>query len=150
MHKLLGVPQWHKHMPEVSSPIHSIGNANDATWVYYPSCITRVFTGDNYKSSVKDIMLEIAEKCGHSIFIPENLNNTCCSQPFSSKGYLDAAISIQEKTIDLLWNASNKGTLPIVIDTSPCTYQLLHQNKLLDDKTKSKSVSYTHLRAHET
>ena len=138
MHKLLGVPQWHKHMPEVSSPIHSIGNAKDATWVYYPSCITRVFTGDNDKSSVKDIMLEIAEKCGHSIFIPENLNNTCCSQPFSSKGYLDAAISIQEKTIDLLWNASNKGKLPIVIDTSPCTYQLLHQNKFLDDKTKSK------------
>ncbi len=83
-------------------------------------------------------MHHIGEKTGQILTIPNGIQSTCCSQPFSSKGYADAAALIQEKAINLLWSFSKEGTLPIVVDTSPCTYQFLRPNSKLNASAKSK------------
>ena len=41
-----------------------------------------------------------------------------------------------KKTIAMLYESSNKGNIPIVVDTSPCTYQLTTLLPLLDDNHK--------------
>jgi len=80
----------------------------------------------------------IATRTGRSLRIPKGINDTCCSQVFSSKGYEEAANNIQEKTIHLIWESSNNGVLPILVDTSPCTYQFLHPTPGLSKVTLEK------------
>lgn len=138
MHKVLGTPKWHPQMPNVTPPYKSRNPNIDAKWVYYPSCISRIFSGNENNSSLIELIFNIGERSDQKVIIPDNIQSTCCSQPFASKGYKDAASSIQSRTIDLLWQTSQKGALPIVIDTSPCTYQMLNPNPTLSDDMLTK------------
>ena len=137
MHLLFGTPNWHSKMPTVAHKFNTDTEDQNAKWVYYPSCLSRVFSGDQ-SSSLIELMQDIGEKTGQILTIPNGVQSTCCSQPFSSKGYADAAALIQEKAINLLWSFSKEGTLPIVVDTSPCTYQFLRPNSKLNASAKSK------------
>ena len=128
LNKLGLSPQWNEKLPYASKPLHASKENHGAQWVYFSSCLTRVFSSNDQKTSLANILTDISDKAGISLQIPPEINSTCCSQPFASKGYHEAAISIQEKTIELLWEASNNGEFPILIDTSPCTYQMLHPN----------------------
>ena len=44
--------------------------------------------------------------------------------PFSSKGYADAHRHAVNQAIERFWAWSREGELPVVVDTSPCTYGL--------------------------
>jgi D-lactate dehydrogenase len=131
-------PQWNEKLPYASKPIHASKENHGAQWVYFPSCLTRVFSSNDQQTSLANILTDISDKAGISLQIPPEINSTCCSQPFASKGYHDAANSIQEKTIELLWEASNNGEFPILIDTSPCTYQMLHPNVVLRPEVQAQ------------
>ncbi len=39
------------------------------------------------KKPVAEIFMDIAAKTGVNLIIPDNINNTCCGQIFSSKGF---------------------------------------------------------------
>lgn len=121
-------PKWNSKLPRAAGPLPTPNQMDGEEWVYFPSCLTRVFASNNQKTSLAHILADISDQSGISLIIPSQINSTCCSQPFSSKGYQNAAISIQEKTIEILWKSTNEGTHPILIDTSPCTYQMLYPN----------------------
>lgn len=142
-HSLIGTPKWHRNLPHHASKMNISHPVQNTKWVYYPSCLTRVFSSDGAKTSLSDMVLEIGNNSGQPVMIPDQIQSTCCSQPFASKGYKEAARLIQEKTINLLWASSNEGELPIVVDTSPCTYQFLHPNTDLSNDTKSKLDALT-------
>ena len=130
--------QWNFHLPKTANKLPRTKPNEGVQWIYYPSCLTRVFAGDDEKTSLGEVVIDIAKTSGKALIIPEEINSTCCSQPFSSKGYRDAAISIQEKTINILWKYSKNGEIPIVVDTSPCTYQFLHPNAGLKDESRQQ------------
>ena len=81
-------------------------------------------------------MGQIASLTGIQLLIPENIDHVCCGTPYSSKGYSAASRAMAKKTIAMLYESSNKGNIPIVVDTSPCTYQLTTLLPLLDDNHK--------------
>lgn len=138
MHGIFGTPKWHSEMPHAATKLDTQISDVDAKWVYYPSCLTRVFSGSEDKDSLSGLIREIGHKTGQPVTIPNGIQSTCCSQPFASKGFEDAAATIQTKTIEFLWKSSKEGTLPIVVDTSPCTYQFLHPSSNLNSSAKSK------------
>lgn len=96
--------------------------------VYFPSCISRVF-GAYGKESMADVLESIANRTGIALEIPEGINAVCCGQPFFSKGFSNAGKRMADKTISLLQNASENGTISVLVDTSPCTAQLLDNLK---------------------
>jgi D-lactate dehydrogenase len=120
------LPFWNEYLPRPAEKINNIEDKQGEPWIYYPSCLTRVFSSRDGKSNLVNTLNTIATRTGRSLRIPKGINDTCCSQVFSSKGYDEAANNIQEKTIHLLWESSNNGALPVLVDTSPCTYQFLH------------------------
>jgi len=131
-------PLWNENLPKPAEKMRISENAGREQWVYFPTCLTRVFGSDDSKTSLGIILDSIASRTNKSFIIPDGIDGTCCSQPFSSKGYHESARSIQEKTINLLWESSNKGVLPILVDTSPCTYQFLHPNSGLSQDVREK------------
>ncbi|MCQ1057789.1 FAD-binding oxidoreductase [Photobacterium sp. ZSDE20] len=129
-------PIW---MPEIpTSNPHKIGTTVLATGnsdnnqppiastkkvVYVPSCASRTM---GQQDSAKDqrplteVTLSLLKKAGFEVIIPEKLNSQCCGMPYNSKGMNDIATQKAQELEGLLWQASEQGTYPVLMDTSPC------------------------------
>jgi len=57
--------------------------------------------------------------------------------PFSSKGFVEAHRVAATRAVERLWRWSGEGRLPIVIDTSPCTYGLATCGDVLDERHRA-------------
>jgi D-lactate dehydrogenase len=111
-------PMLNKRQPE--SP-------DQKTVVYFPTCISRVMGSS--AAGLKNIMetfISVSEKAGIHIVIPINIYGSCCGQIFSSKGFRDAYHLTANAWLENLWEASNEGNFPIVVDVSSCTHTLHH------------------------
>jgi D-lactate dehydrogenase len=96
--------------------------------VYFPACISRVMghlPGESAEMSLMDAFVTVAQRAGRSVWIPATVDGTCCGVPFSSKGYDQGHAVAVNRAIERFWEWSDGGRLPIVIDTSPCTYGLI-------------------------
>ncbi|WP_425642264.1 FAD-binding and (Fe-S)-binding domain-containing protein [Marinomonas gallaica] len=139
-HKVSGgmVPNWHPQMPTAASMPKRIPMVNDErpSVVYMPSCATRVMGAGpdaSDKRPVMEVMLSVLEKAGYNVIVPKDVENQCCGMAFQSKGQFNAAAKKAKDINTLLMDASQKGALPIVCDTSPC---LLTMKDTLDPSLK--------------
>jgi D-lactate dehydrogenase len=66
----------------------------------------------------------VARRAGLPVYIPSDVTGTCCGVPFSSKGYDQAHELLVNRTIERFYEWSEGGKLPVVVDTTPCTYGL--------------------------
>jgi D-lactate dehydrogenase len=114
--------------------------------IYFPSCISRVMGGsmDN-KKSIIETFISVSNKAGINFMIPEEINNTCCGQLFSSKGFNEAFVFTANETIDKIWRWTQNGKLPIVLDVTSCTYTLLNCRHVLSKENKLKFDALTML-----
>jgi len=95
--------------------------------IYFPSCISRIMgrLPTEPKGPFSDgITVELARRAGVPVYIPSDVAGTCCGMPFSSKGFTQAHAIAANSAVERLWRWSGEGSLPVVIDTSPCTYSL--------------------------
>jgi len=94
---------------------------------YFPSCAARNMGAQRGHEGVEPLPT-VAErlfaKAGYSVVYPDALGGHCCGQPFESKGLFDAADTMAAQLEAALAAASEGGKLPIVFDTSPCTYRM--------------------------
>ena len=101
--------------------------------VYFPSCVSRVVGPDRGSTaSIVELVTRVAERAGTPVWIPDDAVGTCCGMPFSSKGYRRAQAVAANRAIERIWNWSNEGELPVVIDTSPCALTLKRIRPSLD------------------
>lgn len=112
--------------------------------VYFPTCISRTLGSyeDKQKNGI-ETLLSICTKTNIQVVIPEQIAAHCCSQIFASKGYQQAQAYSANKTIELLWVASQHGALPIVVDVSSCTHTLLKTRTVLSEDNKLKFDALT-------
>jgi D-lactate dehydrogenase len=102
-------------------------NASTADAIYFPGCVSRILgplPGEESSMSVAATFVEVAARAGLTLAIPPDASSHCCGMPYSSKGLNAAHAIAANRTIEWLWSASKDGRLPIVTDTSPCTYSL--------------------------
>lgn len=122
----------------ISNPL-SKGNNQSADIIYFPSCISRIM--GSYEGKEKNIMQtmhSICEKSGLNMKILSSAQGSCCSQLFSSKGYVKAQMIAANNIIDKLWLESIQGNIPIVIDVSSCSYTLHQLRPQLDAERQLK------------
>jgi D-lactate dehydrogenase len=67
----------------------------------------------------------LARRAVKPVYLPPDVAGACCGTPFSSKGFEKAHSIAANRAIERFWAWSDGGRLPIVVDTSPCTYGLL-------------------------
>ena len=155
--KLLDAPFWHwsdpmpmpRRGPLPSSP------RTGADAVYYPACISRIMgalPGEEEAVGNMQALLDLAERARVKLFLPSDVAGHCCGVPFSSKGFDAANKTAVNRTIESFYRWSDDGHLPIVVDTSPCTYglktcraQLTQENQQKFDKLLIlDSVEFVH------
>lgn len=102
------------------------------TIVYFPACISRVMgTHKKEDKGVMQTLFDVSLKAGIHVVLPQGIEHNCCGQIFSSKGFAAAFTYTSNETIHKLWEATNQGQFPVVLDVSSCTQTLLNCRKLL-------------------
>ncbi|HMD06361.1 MAG TPA: FAD-binding and (Fe-S)-binding domain-containing protein [Candidatus Acidoferrum sp.] len=99
-----------------------------AAAVYFPACINRIFgraPGMARRPSLPEALVALSARAGQPIWIPDNVRGLCCATPWSSKGYRLGHEWMATAIADAMWDWSNAGTLPVVIDAVSCTHGLL-------------------------
>jgi D-lactate dehydrogenase len=148
-------PQWSAEMPHAVRAARPATAREGATAVYFPACISRTMgalPGEPDETSLMEAFVTVAKRAGAPVWIPDDVEGTCCGVPFSSKGYADANAFTVNRAIERFWAWSDGGKLPVVVDTSPCTYgvktcrpQLTPENQAkFDELTILDGVAFTH------
>ncbi len=99
--------------------------SSTAKVVYFPTCITRTMgSADAGRPSLPNLTIELLERAGYEVVIPEHVSRLCCGMAFASKGFTEEG---KRKALELrkaLLTASDGGRLPILMDMSPCLYRM--------------------------
>ena len=104
--------------------------------VYFPSCTTRMMgpaKGDYDQRHLSAVMMELCDRAGYDVIIPDNVARYCCGMPFESEGVFEVADKLAKELEGALLKASNNGEIPILCDMSPCTYRMQHT---MDERLK--------------
>src|SRR5215210_3294106 len=138
------MPLWsnHIHLPPELSIVKSkkqTSKVAESKVVYFPACISRMLgTYEGKKKNLIETFMSICNKSDIEVVVLDNVNGSCCSQIFSSKGFGDAYRFMANRIVEQIWKTSRKGNLPIVIDVSSCAYTLHNIRPVLTDENKSK------------
>ena len=107
--------------------------------VYFPSCITRMMGADSEDSmSINEVILSLSKKAGLSIKIADLTTGVCCGQLFSSKGFIPAYSHTVNVTIEKLWDWTNEGDAPVLMDVTSCTHSIQNAKGYLTNANKEK------------
>lgn len=126
-------PIWMPEMP--TSNRHQPKNIKAHTGVnkkvvYLPSCASRTMgqqAGNTDSRPLTEVTTSLIKKAGFDIIIPEPLSNQCCGMPYDSKGMTALAEQKSQQLEDALWQASEQGKWPVLMDTSPCAKRSIEQ-----------------------
>jgi D-lactate dehydrogenase len=134
-------PLWTPDVPQPATVHRPATERAGAQAIYFPSCISRVMgrlPGEPDDASLMEVLVTLAHRAGMPVFIPDGVSGTCCGVVFSSKGYDQAHRATANRTIERFWDWSEHGRLPIVMDTSPCTYGILTSRPYLTPANQEK------------
>jgi D-lactate dehydrogenase len=134
-------PQWSRDMPRPARSRLPTTEAGGAYAVYFPSCISRVMghlPGEPDAMTLMEAFVTLARRADLPVWIPGNVIGTCCGLPFSSKGFDHGHDVAVNRTIERFWEWSKDGRLPVVVDTSPCTYSLATSRSMLTPQNQQK------------
>ncbi|MGR5488465.1 4Fe-4S ferredoxin, partial [Vibrio alfacsensis] len=92
--------------------------------------------------SLEEVTLSLISKAGFELVTPKKLSDQCCGMPYDSKGMVDIAKQKSLQLEDALWEASENGTYPILMDTSPCAKRSIEQ--FTKPMTIVEPVKFTH------
>jgi D-lactate dehydrogenase len=123
------VPKWSPALPRPIKfiPQRSPSRHGADRIVYFPSCAARNMgaqRGDDEQEALPVVAERLFAKAGFETVYPDRLSELCCGQPFESKGLFAAADRKAAELEATLRAASANGQLPIVFDTSPCSYRM--------------------------
>ncbi len=143
MRKLIGpsMPLWSAGMPHATKGEIPLTSRSAAKALYFPSCISRtmgLLPGEISDMSLMQATVELANRAGVPVWIPPDVAGNCCATPYSSKGFEEARDAMLNRIIVNLWNWSGEGELPIMVDTSPCSYGLVHAREYLAPENQQR------------
>jgi D-lactate dehydrogenase len=137
------LPKWNKSIPHTPKNLSDLRVLRgEKEFIYFPSCISRQLGEPTHHSPLSTVFLTIATRANINLHIPINAAGHCCGTPFSSKGYKSAYQSALHKTLTQMWEWSEHGKYPIVIDTTSCTHTL---KTCGDDLTPEDKVIWNQL-----
>ncbi|HVO56026.1 MAG TPA: FAD-binding and (Fe-S)-binding domain-containing protein [Solirubrobacterales bacterium] len=91
-----------------------------AAAVYVPSCTNRIYAGSPVAA-----LVDVSDRAGMPVWIPDEVVGTCCGLPWSSKGFAAGHREKANEMAERLWEWSARGGMPVVFDAASCTGAVL-------------------------
>ncbi|WP_018479451.1 FAD-binding and (Fe-S)-binding domain-containing protein [Pontibacter roseus] len=141
-------PLWTNQLapaPGIAEAMNSVSNSpQEAAVVYFPTCISRTMgTTTEGKKNIIETFKSISYKVGVKFMIPQDVQSACCGQIFSSKGYSKAYAHTANETIRKVWEWTDRGRLPLVLDITSCTHTLQSCRPVLTPENREKFDAIT-------
>ncbi len=133
--------QWSPEMPKAAKAPLPLTSLEGAQAIYFPACISRMMghlPGEPEEMSLVEALVKVAARAGVPVHIPLDVEGTCCGVPFSSKGFDLAHEFTVNNAIEKFWEWSQEGQLPVVMDTSPCTYGMVTSRPYLTPENQAR------------
>ncbi|MCG8968653.1 FAD-binding and (Fe-S)-binding domain-containing protein [Streptomyces sp. CL12-4] len=140
------VPAWADDIPRGGPARPAPRRPADARAVFFAACIGSVFAPEAAPDGAGGsaaAFLRLCDRAGVPVTVPEGLGGLCCGTPWQSKGYTDGHRTMAARTLEALWQAGDRGRLPVVCDASSCTHGL---EQLLDALGESDRARFASLR----
>lgn len=115
------VPRWTSDLPAGG---RRRGRRSDprARAVFLPSCTSTMFgPGATDSRGASRALLSVCDRAGVPIRVPDASAGLCCGTPWKSKGLTTGWAAMRDRLLPVLWEASDQGRLPIIVDASSCT-----------------------------
>jgi D-lactate dehydrogenase len=135
------VPSVPGPMPQQAPRLLPQTSRQGAAAVYFPACINRIFgrgQGMPPRPSLPEALVALSARAGQPLWIPTNVRGLCCSTPWSSKGYRLGHEWMATAIADAMWDWSDAGALPVVIDAVSCTHGLLDDVRTHIDRERQE------------
>jgi D-lactate dehydrogenase len=127
------IPAWSADVPHLARPLPRT-SATGAEAIYFPACVVRIFgriDGEPERPSAPEALVEVAQRAGVPVHIPEDISGACCSTPWHSKGFHQGDVEMANRTVERLWRWTEGGRLPVVVEGSSCTQGIRTSRRLL-------------------
>jgi D-lactate dehydrogenase len=121
------IPLWNPSMPRGAARIRVNGARKKDEVVYFPSCINRAMgpaRGDADQRSLTTLVVELLYRAGFTVIFPDHRDELCCGMAFASKGFKKQGDDKAKELEKALLGVSRNGTLPVLVDMSPCLYRM--------------------------
>ncbi|MDI3387937.1 FAD-binding and (Fe-S)-binding domain-containing protein [Streptomyces sp. B-S-A8] len=121
------VPEWLPEIPGPAArrlpPTSRVG----AAAVYFPACVNRIFGTPGQGPSLTQSVVAVSARAGKPVWIPDDVNGTCCATIWHSKGYEAGNRVMANRIVEAAWGWTAGGRLPLVVDASSCTLGIAHE-----------------------
>jgi D-lactate dehydrogenase len=135
------LPTWSLAIPRVP-PVLPATERDGAEAVYVPACLSRMLGKPRGGGrSLVEVLQTLATRAGVRLWIPPGSPGQCCGLPFGSKGYTEAHADTLARLVDRLWEWSDQGRLPVVLDASSCLHSIETSGALLDEESSKRLQS---------
>ncbi len=118
------VPEWDAGLPPAAPSELPATKREGAAAVYFPACINRIFGpwgNGGAQRSLPEVVVEVSERAGMPVWIPDDVAGRCCATPWSSKGYRRGRELMANEVVASMWRWSDGAALPVMIDATSCT-----------------------------
>jgi D-lactate dehydrogenase len=113
------MPMWNKTLP-IGGKERSSLKSNNPDLVYFPSCVNSLYG----ESDIQSAFLNLCEKAGLKVLIPEGIQDLCCGTPWASKGLTQGYEVMALKTKKEIMRQVKRENLVVVSDATSCTHGL--------------------------
>ncbi len=118
------VPLWDRQLP-VGGPPRAPHEPTNPIAVFMPACVNSIFGPDPGSPGVTSALLALCDLAGVEVRIPQGVADACCGTPFASKGMAVAHDRMRNRMQSWLWQATEQGRLPVIVDAASCTEGLI-------------------------
>ena len=137
MNKKFRTPIAPIFMPSLNHyKLQSKMSANPQKVIYFTSCLNRVFAPNEEakdKRSIQEVFESLCAKSKIDVIYPKGIEKMCCGKAFRDFTPKDASITPLKETLKILLEATNHGEIPIVLDHSACSAELIAQVQTLQE-----------------
>lgn len=115
------VPAWSDDLPG-GGQRRRPRRAEHPVAVFFPSCTSTMFgSGEQDGPGSTQAFLALCERAGVKVRVPERIGGMCCGTPWKSKGMTSGLSEMADRVAGALWEATEQGRLPVVVDAASCT-----------------------------
>lgn len=110
--------------------------SNPQKVIYFTSCLNRIFAPNEKardQRSIQEVFESLCAKSKIDVIYPKGIEKMCCGKAFRDFTPKDPSITPLKETLKILLEATNHGEIPIVLDHSACSAELIAQVQTLQE-----------------
>ena len=93
--------------------------------VYFATCINSLFgPAEPNAAGVGQAVQRLAQLTGTRLTLPPHLSALCCGTVWHSKGLTGGSRLMAQRVFGVLWQATDRGRLPVMADAASCSHSL--------------------------